>query len=170
MDRQIKKDIAVHYKAELNDLLFVHSIRFRRTPTGIKMTVKGGIDGNASCSIVADSPLHLFPLANEEDTALRLHSITQYFIRYNIAYRLKRIFMAVTNHCLKDIGVKLEGYNVDLKAFTRYEVIWFYKDGSHIIEQYKGNPLNFEEDYIQNGKLSSIFNADDITSHESYSL
>lgn len=148
----MKKEIVRYYKKHLDDNLLVKRITFRNMGgDSVRMLLSGGIDGKGRCSIHVSDMVYLHPEYDSTDNGLRLHSINQYFLRYNMTHRIKEGLDLLFNGDIKDIGVKLDKFDTTTGLFTEYAVVAFYGDlkGSpHIIRSFDGNPEDMNLDIV----------------------
>lgn len=138
----MKNKIKAYFKENLDTRLHIDRIDFRKKSHGLCMSVKGGVDSKAKASINVETIEELMPNYNKTDTMLRIHSLNQYFIRYNMANDIQKELTKITK--LVEVGILLDKFDYNIKQFKKYSVILFLSDGSTHKTDFKGNPAEYK--------------------------
>ena len=127
--KKFKKEIKQYYKKILSQHFNIKKIVFRGDADQgqFKMMVYGGHDGKARGDISVNEFVSLIPEYSVADTMLRVHSLHQYFLRYDIGAAYKDYFYYVPSHHRTidniQIAVALMGFDTTLREFTSYRIL-----------------------------------------------
>ena len=136
-EKQLKNQIKKYYFGQLKKKFNITKITFRKSKDMVKMHFKGGIDGKGKCRLQVEYLEQLHPaLVDPWDNILRILSISQYFLRYNMTYHIKQKIPM-------DIGVRLINFNKDKLHFQGFEIYVLFGNGTYTRTEFNYDPLKY---------------------------